>query len=630
VWEVLYNVNGGSIDWHYGQQDVHWKIMAFTQEVGPSFWPPQSQIEALCQENLMPNLYSALIAEDFVPPPNYFTFVEKEVVDSTGNNNGVADPGEAVDLNVTIRNSGSATATGINSTLFTSDPLITITSANSAYPDLAVLATGENLTPFHFQVANNYPIGDTAMLKLRFTAAGGYDDTLTITLPIGDPLSQPSGPDAYGYLAYDQLDGHEMGDFEWVEIDPAYGGSGTSIPFTADDQTVQRPIPFTFTYYGQDYTQVSICTNGWVAMGYTTDTDHSNSQIPNPDGPPSMVAPFWEDLSPQASGAVLTYYDAVNQLFIVEFSRVRQYTPTTAFETFEAIFYNPAEYPTVTGDGLIKFQYLIVSDPTSCTVGIENQTETIGLQLLYNTSYNVNMRPIEDSSAAIFTTGEEIPGVTIALTPSSLPIIIPPQGGSFTYNLAIQNISTTQVFFDAWLEAMLPDSSIYEIMVRSNLSLGPGASISRNMTQNVPAVAPAGDYTYFGIVGNYPNAVYSQSSFPFSKSGADNSGMGNWNISGWEESGISAMMPTEYALGQNYPNPFNPETTIEFALPEASKVKLSVYNIKGELVEVLMEGNLETGYHTVNWNASAMPSGIYFYKLQADDFMSVKKCVLVK
>jgi hypothetical protein len=167
-------------------------------------------------------------------------------------------------------------------------------------------------------------------------------------------------------------------------------------------------------------------------------------------------------------------------------------------------------------------------------------------------------------------------------------------------------------------------------MVRSNLSLGPGASISRNMTQNVPAVAPAGDYTYFGIVGNYPNAVYSQSSFPFSKSGADNSGMGNWNISGWEESGISAMMPTEYALGQNYPNPFNPETTIEFALPEASKVKLSVYNIKGELVEVLMEGNLETGYHTVNWNASAMPSGIYFYKLQADDFMSVKKCVLVK
>ena len=631
AWQLLYNVNGGSVDWHYGQQDEHYKIMAFSQEVGPSFWPPASMINQLCQENLMPNLYCAQIADQYVQPEVYLQFSDMEIDDSSGNNNGSADPGENIGLTITLMNTGSGSATVIEATLFTDDPNITITSAASAYPDIPTLETGANATPFQLEITESCPIGYEAALNLSLTASGGFTDTIQIDLIVGDPLFAPTGPDNYGYLAYDQLDGHQYSAYDWIEIDPGYGGSGTLVNFTSDDQTIQVNLPFTFTYYGQDYTQVSICSNGWIAMGVTTSTDWSNSGIPDTDGPPAMAAPFWEDLSPQSVGGVYAYYDAVNHWWIVEFSRVRQYLPTTALETFEAIFFDPAEYQTITGDGLIKFQFHTVSDPSSCTVGIENYDQNDGLQILFNMTYDPNSHPIEDDAAIVFTTGEEAPELLIILTPLNPPIVIPAGGGSFSYSLEIVNEGANMALFDGWILADLPNGSVYEVMVRPSVMLSPGASILRDMSQNVPGGAPAGDYTYWGKVGNYPATVYDESSFPFSKSGVDVNAGGDWGLTGWDDQldGISEL-PITFALHQNYPNPFNPMTTIEFALPEESKVKLTIYNIRGQEAAALLDGYLEAGYHTVVWNAENMPSGVYFYSLEAGGFKAVRKCVMVK
>ncbi len=93
-----------------------------------------------------------------------------------------------------------------------------------------------------------------------------------------------------------------------------------------------------------------------------------------------------------------------------------------------------------------------------------------------------------------------------------------------------------------------------------------------------------------------------------------------------EESGI----PTEYALMQNYPNPFNPATTIKFALPKESHVKLSVYNILGQEVATLVNGIMNAGYHRVTFDASGLNTGMYIYKIQADNFVSMKKMMYVK
>ncbi|MCB0747200.1 MAG: T9SS type A sorting domain-containing protein, partial [Ignavibacteriae bacterium] len=92
----------------------------------------------------------------------------------------------------------------------------------------------------------------------------------------------------------------------------------------------------------------------------------------------------------------------------------------------------------------------------------------------------------------------------------------------------------------------------------------------------------------------------------------------------------TSVIPVSYSLNQNYPNPFNPATTIEFALPKDSDVKLAVYNILGREITQLINIDLKAGYHRVNFNASNLSSGIYFYSLKAGDFTSVKKLVLMK
>ena len=89
-------------------------------------------------------------------------------------------------------------------------------------------------------------------------------------------------------------------------------------------------------------------------------------------------------------------------------------------------------------------------------------------------------------------------------------------------------------------------------------------------------------------------------------------------------------IPTGFVLRQNYPNPFNPSTIISFNLPDQQYVKLAVYNSIGQEVKVLVNGEIASGYHEVVFNAENLPSGIYFYKLFANQYSSTRKMVLVK
>jgi len=90
------------------------------------------------------------------------------------------------------------------------------------------------------------------------------------------------------------------------------------------------------------------------------------------------------------------------------------------------------------------------------------------------------------------------------------------------------------------------------------------------------------------------------------------------------------VIPDKYILYQNYPNPFNPSTTIKFALPERVKVNLSIYNLLGEKVAELINGELTAGYHEVEFRGLNFPSGVYFYRIKTDKFISTKKMVIAK
>jgi hypothetical protein len=97
---------------------------------------------------------------------------------------------------------------------------------------------------------------------------------------------------------------------------------------------------------------------------------------------------------------------------------------------------------------------------------------------------------------------------------------------------------------------------------------------------------------------------------------------------------VSVSQPPEFPkairLDQNYPNPFNPSTTIRYALPQRSLVTLSVFNTLGQEVATLVQGEYEADFHEVTFDASSLPSGMYFYRLRAGDFVETKKLLVLR
>ncbi|MCB0724202.1 MAG: T9SS type A sorting domain-containing protein [Ignavibacteriae bacterium] len=92
----------------------------------------------------------------------------------------------------------------------------------------------------------------------------------------------------------------------------------------------------------------------------------------------------------------------------------------------------------------------------------------------------------------------------------------------------------------------------------------------------------------------------------------------------------SSSLPERYNLNQNYPNPFNPSTNIKFDIANTGPVKITIYNSLGMQVETLVNENLSPGSYQVNWNASSISSGTYFYRIETDGFVETKKMLLIK
>ena len=106
-------------------------------------------------------------------------------------------------------------------------------------------------------------------------------------------------------------------------------------------------------------------------------------------------------------------------------------------------------------------------------------------------------------------------------------------------------------------------------------------------------------------------------------------------VNGDQLTGVDGTLPRVFALQGAVPNPFNPTTTIRYALPRASRVALVIYDVRGTKVRTLAAGRQEAGYRSVVWDGkgergTAVPSGVYFYRLTAGDFRATRKAVLLK
>lgn len=110
---------------------------------------------------------------------------------------------------------------------------------------------------------------------------------------------------------------------------------------------------------------------------------------------------------------------------------------------------------------------------------------------------------------------------------------------------------------------------------------------------------------------------------------------GNKGISLTKQFVLEYSVPTEYRLEQNYPNPFNPVTKIRYSVPQNTgskmqNIELIIYDILGNKVTTLVNEQKKTGYYEVEFNASQFASGVYIYRLQANDFIATKKMLLIK
>jgi hypothetical protein len=183
------------------------------------------------------------------------------------------------------------------------------------------------------------------------------------------------GPDNFGSV---WIDSDEAGGptFNWIEI----SGVGTDHFLTGDDNNVVINLPFVFPFYDAQKTSLRASTNGYLTFGATANT-FTNQAIPTTAQPTDLIAPFWDDLNFTGAAKLYSWYDAVNNYFIIQYSNVPR-LGATALNTFQVIL-----YPT----GAIKFQYLSMTGVlNSATVGIENQAGNDGLQISFNTTYVKN------------------------------------------------------------------------------------------------------------------------------------------------------------------------------------------------------------------------------------------------
>jgi len=89
-------------------------------------------------------------------------------------------------------------------------------------------------------------------------------------------------------------------------------------------------------------------------------------------------------------------------------------------------------------------------------------------------------------------------------------------------------------------------------------------------------------------------------------------------------------LPEVFRISQNYPNPFNAQTIIQYSLPVTSDVTINIYDLLGHKVETLVKAKQQAGYHHAIWQSDGFPSGVYFYNIQAGDYVEIKKMMLLK
>ena len=350
-------------------------------------------------------------------------------IDDDGNilKNYRMDPGETVKVILKIKNAGDDIAPDIVGILRSSDQYITILDSLGTFSTLLPDSSSINDQDyFVVKVSSDCPPQYDALYSVVLSTQNGlypYSTAVPFIIPVAMPSGyDPTGPDLGGYYAYssDDVLFEQSPQYDWVEINSV--GTMISVPSNGNyTQTVS--LPFNFKYYNNNSSQVRISSDGWIALGSGTQVAPENFPVPHQDDINNMVCAFWDDLfSTNPNEGKLYYYnDAANHRFIVEWDKVKHADDTLNTETFQIMLLDPVYYPTQSGNGEIIFQYKMAEEPGASTIGIEDNTETIGLQYAFDGIYDITATEVRNEYAIKFTT--------------NTPTVVSVEDGDETYSI---------------------------------------------------------------------------------------------------------------------------------------------------------------------------------------------------
>lgn len=326
-------------------------------------------------------------------------------------------PGATQWVNFALFNSGAMPMPAATATLSAGDERLQVLHATADY---GTIANGQTEAAqgagFEIAIADMYP-GERIPVRLDLVSDQNVTRSIQYELMIGNLTdSDPTSPDAYGYRAYDTWDTSypEAPHYSWLEIDPHYGGPGAVLQLSdigeGYDATITIDLPFSFNYYGNTYTQLSVCTNGFAAFGDTDESYFRNYEMPAIASPERMLCPFWDDLI-SGSGRMCGYYHQASGRYIVQWSRMENAYGNGSLETFQLILFDTNCWPTRTGDGDIMFQYHTINNVDAwdnyATIGIQDRAAGYALPLSYASIPTPGFRSPRDRSAVLITTGRD-------------------------------------------------------------------------------------------------------------------------------------------------------------------------------------------------------------------------------
>ena len=328
------------------------------------------------------------------------------------------------------------TDASLEMTLSSPSEHVTITADNAA-ATLETDGTLEFVTPPFTGSVDDIAPGSRIPLVIDFTLdPGGHFYTLSSSILVGSvETTDPTPPCAGGYWAYDNTDTAfpQAPVFDWVELANESGATHYSV---GDDDHVLVDIPIAMRYFGEEYTQMTINSNGWAAFGASTINFFRNWSIPMPLGPDAMLAPFWDDLDNDSLVAgqevpvpidLYTLHDEVEERFIIEWHEVwNGFGDRSHLETFQIQLWNAAVHGPGDGSGYIDFLYLQVEDVDQnnnyATVGIESPDQNDGIQYVYNQVYAPGAAPLVPGRVIRFTTEAPDNYVATREEASALPV----------------------------------------------------------------------------------------------------------------------------------------------------------------------------------------------------------------